>query len=60
MPTAVGPFSFSAFLKWSAISSKARSQLTGWNAPSLWNLPSRMRSSGSVRRSLPYMIFDRK
>ncbi len=60
MPTAVGPFSRSAFLNCRSISSKARSQLTGVNVPSLSNLPSFMRSSGLVRRSSPYMIFDRK
>ena len=43
-----------------AIVSKASSQLTGVNSPSLANTPFRLRSSGVVRRSPPYMIFDRK
>ena len=60
MPTAVGPFSASVFLNFSAMMSKAWSQLTGVNSPSFANSPSRMRSSGTVRRSRPYMIFDRK
>ena len=37
MPTASGPFSFSTRLNCRAISSKARSQDTGWNSPSLAN-----------------------
>ena len=37
MPTAVGPFSFSTRFHCRAISSKAWSQETGWNSPSLAN-----------------------
>ena len=59
MPTAVGPFSFSARLNCSAMTSKAVSQETGANSPSLAYLPSFMRSSGVVSRSSPYMIFER-
>ena len=54
MPTAVGPFAFSAALHFSSMMSKACFQLTGVNSPFLSNLPSFMRSSGVVRRSLPY------
>ncbi len=60
MPTDSGPLALSATLNFSAMMSKACSQLIGWNSPCLSNLPSFMRSSGRVRRSLPYMIFDRK
>ena len=60
MPTPLGPWRWSAFLNCSAITSKAWFQLTGWNSPSLSYLPPFMRSSGVVRRSLPYMIFERK
>ncbi|MCY1466151.1 hypothetical protein D9M71_844070 [compost metagenome] len=60
MPTEVGPLALSAALNFSSMMSKAWSQLTGWNSPCLSYLPSFMRSSGWVRRSLPYMIFDRK
>ncbi len=60
MPTASGPFSLITRFHWLAISSKARSQETGWNSPSLWYSPSRMRSIGVFRRSWPYMILDRK
>ena len=45
-----------ADVKWS----KARSHDTRSNSPSFAYLPSFMRSSGVVRRSSPYMIFDRK
>ncbi|SAL66099.1 hypothetical protein AWB69_07470 [Caballeronia udeis] len=60
MPTAVGPFSFSTRLNCSAIVLKAWSHETGVNSPSFAYLPSFMRSSGVVRRSSPYMIFERK
>ena len=60
MPTAVGPFALSVALHFSAMMSKAWSQVTGVNSPFLSNLPSFMRSSGVVRRSLPYRIFERK
>jgi hypothetical protein len=60
MPTDVGPLAFSAALNFSAITSKALSQDTGWNSPSLAYWPSFMRSSGVVSRSSPYMILDRK
>ncbi len=59
MPTAVGPFSFSTRLNCSAMTSKAVSQETRSNSPSLAYLPSFMRSSGVVSRSSPYMIFER-
>ena len=60
MPTASGPCALSAALVFSAMMPKACSQLTGWNSPCLSYWPFFMRSSGWVRRSLPYMIFDRK
>ena len=60
MPTAVGPFSLSTRFNCSAITSKALSQETRWNSPSLAYCPFFMRSNGVVRRSSPYMIFDRK
>ena len=60
MPTAVGPFSFSTRFHCWAMTSNAWSQLTGWNSPSLWNSPLRMRRSGVVSRSAPYMILERK
>jgi len=60
MPTAVGPFSLMTRLNCTAISSNARSQVTGVNSPFLSYLPFVMRSSGWVSRSLPYMIFERK
>ncbi|MCY1308102.1 hypothetical protein D9M68_570850 [compost metagenome] len=60
MPTASGPLSLSTRLNCSAMTSKAWSQDTGANSPSLAYLPSFMRSSGVVSRSLPYMILDRK
>ncbi len=60
MPTPLGPRFFSASLNFSAITSKASSQLTGVNSPSLSNLPPRLRSSGRVSRSVPYMILERK
>ena len=59
MPTAVGPFSFSTRLNCSAITSKAWSHETRSNSPSLAYWPFFMRSSGVVRRSSPYMIFER-
>lgn len=55
-----GPFAFSASLNFSAMMSKAASQLTGVNSPFLSYLPSVMRNSGCVRRSAPYMILERK
>jgi hypothetical protein len=60
MPTAVGPFALSVFLNCSAITSKALSQETGWNSPSLAYWPFFMRRSGRVSLSSPYMILDRK
>ena len=60
MPTAVGPFSRRTFFHCAAISSNARSHDTGANSPFLSYLPSFMRRSGVVSRSLPYMILDRK
>ena len=60
MPSAVGPFSFSTRLGAAAITSKASSQDTGVNSPSLSNSPPFLRSSGVVRRSPPYMILERK
>ncbi len=50
----------SAAFHFSAMMSKAWSQLTGANSPFLSYLPFFMRSSGLVSRSSPYMIFDRK
>jgi hypothetical protein len=44
----------------SAMMSKAWSQVISRNSPSLSYLPLVIRSSGLVRRSSPYMIFDRK
>ena len=46
MPTDSGPL-VSAALNFSAMMSKACSQLIGWNSPCLSNLPS-FRSSGRV------------
>ena len=60
MPTAVGPFSRSTRFQCAAMVSKAWSQETGWSSPSLSKRPLRMRMSGRVSRSAPYMIFDRK
>src|SRR5689334_713855 len=60
MPTAVGPLSLSTRFHCSAITSKAWSQDTLWNSPSLAYRPFFMRRSGVVRRSSPYMIFERK
>ena len=60
MPMDSGPLLFSAALNFSSITSKAFSQLTGVNSPSLSYWPPFMRSSGCVRRSLPYMILGRK
>src|SRR6185503_4781942 len=60
MPTAVGPFSFSTRFHCAAITSNALSHVIGVNSPFLSYLPSVMRRSGVVSRSLPYMIFDRK
>ncbi|MCY1385292.1 hypothetical protein D9M69_736670 [compost metagenome] len=60
MPMDPGPLALRATLNFSSMMSNAWSQLIGWNSPCLSYLPSFMRSSGSVRRSLPYMIFDRK
>ena len=60
MPTPAGPSDFNAAFHFSAITSKALSQEIGVKSPSLSYLPFFMRSSGWVRRSSPYMIFDRK
>ncbi|MNY61657.1 hypothetical protein D3C86_1983600 [compost metagenome] len=60
MPTDPGPLLFKASLNLSSMMSKACSQLTGWNSPCLSYWPLLMRNSGWVRRSTPYMIFDRK
>ncbi|MBV6406577.1 MAG: hypothetical protein EFKGCFLK_00122 [Rhodocyclaceae bacterium] len=62
MATPKGPCSgfFMVALTFSAMMSKARSQLTGANSPFLSNWPSFMRKSGVVRRSLPYWILARK
>ena len=60
MPTAFGPFSFSTRFHWRAMTSKAWSQLTGWSSAVLSNSPLRMRMSGVVSRSAPYMILERK
>jgi len=50
MPTALGPFSRRACFHFSAMTSKASSQLTGSKSPSLSNLPSFLRSSGVLWR----------
>ncbi|MNO09068.1 hypothetical protein D3C81_2320370 [compost metagenome] len=60
MPIDSGPLLLSASLYFCAMMSKAWSHVTGWNSPCLSYWPLRMRSNGWVRRSLPYMIFDRK
>jgi hypothetical protein len=62
MATPFAPWvgSFSVALTFSAMMSKAASQEIGANSPFLSNLPSFMRSNGRVRRSLPYMILERK
>ena len=60
MPTALGPAAFMASFHFSAMMSKASFQLTGVNSPFLSYTPFFLRSSGVVRRSLPYMILDRK
>ena len=60
MPTPVGPSVLSVSFHLVAIRSKAWSQLTGTKSPFLSYLPSFWRISGVVRRSLPYMILDRK
>ena len=60
MPTAVGPFSRRTRLACAAMTSNASSQEMGVNSPSLAYWPFRMRSSGVVSRSAPYMILDRK
>ncbi len=53
MPTAVGPVFFRASFHFSAMMSKAWSQVMGVNSPFLSYLPSVIRSSGVVSRSLP-------
>ena len=58
MPSA--PFFLRASLHFSSITSKACFQEIAWNLPFLSYLPSVMRNMGVVRRSLPYMILDRK
>src|SRR4029079_3340324 len=60
MPTALGPPLASAFLNCCATTSKASSQETWVNSPFLSYLPFFLRRSGCVRRSWPYMIFERK
>ena len=60
MPTPAGPFSLRVCFHFWAMTSKAWSQLTGVNSPFLSYWPFFIRSSGVVRRSSPYMIFDRK
>src|SRR5688500_9319477 len=60
MPTELGPFAFSAAFHFSAITSKAWSQLTGVNSPFLSYRPPFILSSGRVKRSSPYMILERK
>ena len=60
MPTAFGPLAARVSFHFTAMRSKASSQVTGSKSPSLWYSPSRLRSSGWVSRSPPYMIFDRK
>ena len=60
MPTPLGPRFFSASLNFSAMMSKASSQLTGVNSPFLSYLPPVLRSIGFISRSWPYMILDRK
>jgi hypothetical protein len=60
MPTPLGPRFASAALNCWAITSKASSHDTWVNSPFLWYLPSFLRRSGCVRRSWPYIIFERK
>jgi hypothetical protein len=60
MPTPDGPLALSAALNLSAITSNACSHETAVNSPSLAKPPSRIRSSGVVSRSAPYMILERK
>src|SRR5262245_16426625 len=60
MPIAVGPLSLSVCLAFDAMRSNASSQLTGVNSPSFAKTPFLLRSNGVVRRSAPYIIFDRK
>ena len=60
MPTAFGPLAARVAFHFSAMMSKASSQVTGSKSPSLWYSPSRLRSSGVVSRSAPYMILERK
>ena len=60
MPTACGPLAWSVAFHFSAMMSKAWSQVIGAKSPSLAYSPSRMRSSGWVSRSWPYMILERK
>src|SRR5262252_9204297 len=60
IPTPLGPRRLSASLNFSAITSKASSHDTRVNSPFLSYLPSRLRSSGWVRRSWPYITLDRK
>src|SRR3954468_16810664 len=60
MPTPLGPRFFKASLNFSAMTSKASSHVTGVNSPFLSYLPPVLRNIGLVRRSWPYMIFERK
>jgi hypothetical protein len=60
MPTPDGPRFFSASLNFCAMTSKASSHETAVNSPFLSYRPFVLRSIGCVRRSWPYMIFDRK
>src|SRR5687768_1261196 len=60
MPTPLGPRRLSASLNFSAITSKASSHDTPVNSPFLSYRPPRLRSSGCVRRSWPYITLERK
>src|SRR5215510_911951 len=60
MPTPLGPCFASAALNCCAITSKASSHDTWVNSPFLSYLPPFLRRSGCVRRSWPYIIFERK
>ena len=60
MPTVVGPPFASASFHFSAMMSNASFHDTRVNSPFLSYLPSFFLRSGVVRRSAPYMIFERK
>src|SRR5215470_15384547 len=60
MPTPLGPRFLSVSLNFSAITSKASSHDTWVNSPFLSYLPLRLRRSGCVRRSWPYITLERK